>query len=743
MTEAEKTDGEHARCCALDGAQVAQRLAFLEIDDIDVALLAQVHARLLAERDTLADAFYRHLQNFPDMRALLPEGAALARLKHAQALYFAGLSAGDYGPDYVHQRLLIGQVHQRIGLEPQWYIGAFRKYLSELMPVLWQHLGRDPENFIATYGALVKVVCFDISLAIDSYFQAEQLEIVQLKNYAEQIVANMPCGLMVVDRGQRVHSMNLAIRDMLGLGHGQDTSAMLVSDLMGSAALVAAIERAAVLRAHQGDIIFPLDGPGGARHLQCAVSPALLDTQGLLLVLVEDISRRKRVEDELRHLAGHDALTGLPNRIMLLDRLSQAIAYAKRAGHIVAVMFIDLDRFKNINDSLGHDAGDLVIVETGRRLVARVRNGDTVARLGGDEFVVVLTDLAREEDIASVVQSVLAALSEPMELLGQELAPAGSIGVSVYPRDGKDSAALLKNADAAMYRAKNTGRGNFQFYESEMNARTLDRLKLEGGLRHAVERGQFVLHYQPQVDIASGAVVGAEALLRWQPPGLPMLYPAEFISIAEETGLIIPIGEWVLHTACLAQQAFAAAGHRLKMAVNLSARQFRQQSLEATVARVLEHTGCPAHCLELEITESVVMEHPEAAIATLRALSEMGVQLSIDDFGTGYSSLTYLKRFPIHCLKIDRSFVMDISTDADDAAIATAVIALAHSMKLTVVAEGVETLEQLAFLREQRCDQMQGYYFSKPLPSGELLALLIALPNKAPHHATEPASKLR
>ena len=450
------------------------------------------------------------------------------------------------------------------------------------------------------------------------------------------------------------------------------------------------------------------------------------DDQMYLMLIIQDISQRKHAEEKLLHLANHDPLTGLFNRALLHDRLSQAATYAARAGRHVAVLFIDLDRFKNINDSLGHDAGDQVLVEVARRLTANVRQGDTVARLGGDEFVVVLTDIAQESEIAAIARKILDALFVPVMMDGQELSPVASMGIAVYPRDGANSTALLANADAAMYRVKENGCGNFQFYQPSMNVRALERLKLEAGLRRALERNEFVLHYQPQIDIASGAIVGVEALLRWQPPGREMVHPADFIPIAEETGLIVPIGQWVLRTACAQQVAWRKAGLRdLRVAVNLSGRQFKQQDLHRMVEDVLAETQCPADRLELEITESVVMDNPEAAAAALQLLTYMGVHLSIDDFGTGYSSLSYLKRFPIHSLKIDRSFVRDIPADSNDAAIATAVIALAHSMKLTVTAEGVETAEQLAFLRERQCDAMQGFLCGRPVPPEEIAALLV------------------
>ena len=448
------------------------------------------------------------------------------------------------------------------------------------------------------------------------------------------------------------------------------------------------------------------------------------DDQITFISVIEDISPRKQFEQELLHMARHDPLTGLSNRVLLLERLTEAIAATRDAGNSLAVLCIDLDRFKNIVDSLGHEVGDQVIVEVGHRLSLVAGSRDAVARLGGDEFVVMLQNVEREGEVAVLAQEILASLFVPMHLLGYELSPVGSIGISMFPKDGTDGHTLLKNADAAMYRAKDAGRGNFQFYTQKMSSRTVDRLRLEGGLRHALERNEFVLHYQPQIDLSTGEFVGVEALLRWQPPGQALVLPDDFISIAEDTGLIVPIGEWVLRTACAQSMAWRNAGYRdLRMAVNLSARQFKQQELEQMILRVLRETGCSTGSLDLEITESVIMENPESAAETMHRLTDMGVQLSIDDFGTGYSSLSYLKRFPIHSLKIDRSFVRDITTNPDDAAIAKAIIALGHSMKLKVVAEGVESLEQMNFLREQRCDHMQGHYFSKALPPARVQEL--------------------
>jgi diguanylate cyclase (GGDEF)-like protein/PAS domain S-box-containing protein len=444
-----------------------------------------------------------------------------------------------------------------------------------------------------------------------------------------------------------------------------------------------------------------------------------------LISVVEEISQRKQVEGELQHLAHYDALTGLPNRALLQDRLAQAIAHAKRSGQQMAVIVIDIDHFNHINDSLGQDWGDQILIEIGRRLCSGMHDGDTVARLGGDDFIVVLSDVTDEESVMLATTHMLAELGLPLPIQEHVIYPTGSIGISLFPKDGENSQTLMKNAESAMYQAQNAGGNNFQFYAQEMNASTLDRLKLEAGLRRALEAQEFVLHYQPQLDISSGRIIGVEALLRWQPPDQGMIPPGKFIPLAEENGLIVPIGEWVLQTACAQCKAWQDAGLApIRMAVNISARQFRQLDLADFVQRALQQTGCNPASLELEMTESVIIENADAAVTTMRQLSEMGVQLSIDDFGTGYSSLSYLKRFPISLLKIDQSFVRDITSDNDDAAIVKAIIALAHSMKLKVIAEGVETGEQLTFLRQQNCDQIQGYYFSRPLPAAQVETLL-------------------
>jgi diguanylate cyclase (GGDEF)-like protein/PAS domain S-box-containing protein len=434
---------------------------------------------------------------------------------------------------------------------------------------------------------------------------------------------------------------------------------------------------------------------------------------------------RGKAEEQLTRLAQFDSITGLPNRVLFRDRLEQVLEQAKRNDWLVAVMFIDLDRFKVVNDRLGHDYGDRLLAAIGARLTQDLRGGDTVGRLSGDEFAVVLPNLARVDDAGLIAQKMLKALSQPLDLDGNRAYTTASVGIAVFPSDGDDAATLLRNADTAMYRVKARGRNSYQFYMPEMNARALERLELETDLRGALERGEFVLRYQPKVRLRGGRICGFEALLRWQHPRRGLISPEHFISLLEDTGLIIPVGEWVLREVCRQIQAWAGDGLEIQpVSVNLSARQFQQSDLDQTIRRILADHGVPPALLEIEITESLLMQDSEAAAHTLQALKDSGVGVCVDDFGTGYSSLSYLRRFPLDALKIDRSFIDDLAANGDDAAITSAIINLAHSLKLDVVAEGVEAEAQLAFLAKRGCDMAQGYLFSEPIGPRECEPLL-------------------
>ncbi|MEO8342559.1 MAG: EAL domain-containing protein [Gallionella sp.] len=466
----------------------------------------------------------------------------------------------------------------------------------------------------------------------------------------------------------------------------------------------------------------------GKQHWeQISLSP-IFDEQGVITHFLSeqiDINARKAAEERMIFLAHHDILTQLPNRILFLDRLQQAITYAERQHTKVALLFLDLDRFKNVNDMHGHHMGDLMLQEVARRICQDLRSSDTVSRQGGDEFIIMLPNLDKPSDIVQVIDKLIESIARPYSLANHTLHMTTSVGVSVYPQDGIDRDTLIKNADTAMYQSKEAGRNDYRFFTPEMNQAIAKRVGLENKLRDALEKGEFLLHYQPKVDLRSGEIIAVEALVRWLHPEDGLISPADFIPIAEDTGMIVPLGAWVLNEACRQNQEWRVAGLRaIVMAVNLSPVQFQERILIDVVQAALARSGMSARALELEITESAIMKNAEQAIAILDKLSKQGIKVSIDDFGTGYSSLSHLKKFSIDEIKIDQSFVRDLSVDKDDAAIISAIISMSKSLGLTVIAEGVETIEQLRFLKNLDCDMMQGYYFSKPLPADEFRKLL-------------------
>jgi diguanylate cyclase (GGDEF)-like protein/PAS domain S-box-containing protein len=479
---------------------------------------------------------------------------------------------------------------------------------------------------------------------------------------------------------------------------------------------------------------------GGVRHVHQQVEVIERGTDGAAIRLagaVHDITRRKDAEEQIRRLAYYDPLTGLPNRLLFTEQLLRALAQAERHRRRIATMFVDLDNFKRVNDTLGHRAGDQLLREASARLSVVLRAHDSVARgatesgdssiarLGGDEFIVLLTDVTLAQDAARAARRLVDALAEPFTIEGTEIFCGGSVGVSIYPEDGTDVDTLLMNADTAMYRAKSRGRGAYQLYDKAMNESALDHLRMETRLRRAIERNEFVLHYQPRIDVVTGRIVGAEALIRWQHPERGLLQPADFIPLVEQAGLVIPVGEWAIETVCAQSATWHGLGlQTVPIAVNLASTHLREKSLPALVARALKRHGVPARALEIEVTESILLADPELAVRVAQELSEMGIQLSLDDFGTGYSSMGYLKRLPLAALKIDRSFVRDLDSDPEDEAIVNAIIALARSLKLRVVAEGVESEAQLALLRAMRCDEYQGFLNSEAVLPDQFARLL-------------------
>jgi len=460
-------------------------------------------------------------------------------------------------------------------------------------------------------------------------------------------------------------------------------------------------------------------------HLHEEIQSAKKQLEHINLELTAAVARK---ESQIQHISHYDPLTGLPNRLLFYDRLERVLEQAQRDDCMAAVMLLNLDRFKQVNDSFGHPIGDQLLQSVALRLESLLRAGDTVARIGGDEFAVVLGDMRNAHEAGDLAQKILDSFARDAISLGDSEIFAGtSIGISIYPLDGPDTTMLIKNADAALAHAKSEGRNNFQYYAAQMNAMAWQRLTLETSLRRALEREEFVLYYQPKVDLVSGKIIGTEALLRWQSPERGLVPPLEFIGLLEETGLMLPVGEWVLRAACKQGALWVQSGFAsVRIAVNLSALQFRQADLSGMVQRICNETGLDLGLgtLELELTESLIMKNADEATVTLNKLHEMGVSLAIDDFGTGYSSLSYLKRFPINTLKIDQSFICDLEDNQEDVAIVTAIVALGHSLGLKVIAEGVETFEQLHYLREMKCDEIQGYLFSRPVPAAEMTRLL-------------------
>jgi diguanylate cyclase (GGDEF)-like protein len=445
----------------------------------------------------------------------------------------------------------------------------------------------------------------------------------------------------------------------------------------------------------------------------------------MAISLERTLKERDAQEEKIKFLAYHDALTKLPNRVLFQDRLGQALALASRNKELVGVMFLDLDRFKSINDTFGHGIGDQLLQTVAERLMGCLRATDTVTRMGGDEFLLIITGLKDITQITGIAEKLLSALFEPLKLESIEISISGSLGISVYPQDGNDQETLIRNADAAMYYAKSKGRNNFQLYDILMNVSAKEQLKMEEALRKALDREEFVLHYQPRQQVSTGQITAVEALIRWNHPKLGLLYPLEFISIAEEIGLIIEIGEWVLRTACLQNKAWQDMGLKpIRVSVNISGIQFQRNDYYQTVAQVVAETGLNPIWLELELTESIVMRNAPMTIAKLNQLHDLGVKISLDDFGTGFSSLSYLKLFPIDILKIDSSFIQDVSSESKDAAITKTIIGLSRRLKLNVVAEGVETYEQLNFLRSRKCNEIQGFIISKPLLVEDVASML-------------------
>ncbi|WP_172600144.1 EAL domain-containing protein [Sulfuricystis multivorans] len=832
----------------LDEGGIAKRKTFLEFTDEDAARLERLHALLAGQEQDFARRFYDHLLRFEETRRFIPDQAALDHLRTTQAQYFETLTAGTYDAEYVRHRLRVGLAHQRIGLETQWYLGAYAKYLSDALPDLWQRLGGDPDLAIATLQSLLKIVLFDMGLAMDTYVHADRQAILSLREYAELVFSAIPDGLAVLTADLTVISINRAFARRFELSeadaHGRPLATLIraegldrhlrevresgivkrdllfemarvpdgplipvratltgirlaeeeeeeearllliVEDMTEQARLQDALleSEATLLRAQEvarigswrldlvgGDLtwspevfrIFGIDRNTSVSYAvflacvhpedremvdaawQAALAGAPYHLQHRILAAgetrwveeraqiefdderrpikavgtVQDITDRKAAETRIEYLAFYDPLTGLPNRALFMDRLHHELAAAERRGQRLAVLFLDLDRFKDINDTLGHDAGDRVLVEVARRFRDALREEETLARLSGDEFVVIASDSGKAA--VRIAERVAQALAHPINAGRQEFGISASIGIAIFPEDGKSSEELLKAADIAMYRAKGGGGGGYRFYRAEMGEELARRLAIAQRLEKALFAGRLQLHYQPQVNLMSRSLIGAEALARWTDSEWGAVSPADFIPIAEERGLIVPLGEWALATACRQVRQWEARGcpASFRVAVNVSARQFEDDGFVDAAIRIARENKTRPALVELELTESGMMRDPDRAVEITHALAAAGFALSIDDFGTGYSSLTYLKRFPVKRLKIDISFVRDMLSDRNDRTIVGTVIAMGSSMDMETLAEGVEHADQASALLAMGCSLAQGFHFGRPEPA--------------------------
>ncbi|MFR0689498.1 putative bifunctional diguanylate cyclase/phosphodiesterase [Enterobacterales bacterium AE_CKDN230030158-1A_HGKHYDSX7] len=702
----------------LSTTEVEQRLNYLEWRDEDEQNLNGRAAELEGCHQRFIEQLYDHLRDYPPLAAILAEPATLARLKGSQFEYYRQLWDAPQNADYVRDRLRIGLVHQQVGVELKWYLGAYRLYLDQMLADL---LGDAPQA--RTYASLLKRVFFDMSLAIDTYGAAQRQALEDSEaRYARALrgandgIWDWDLGndrLYVSDRWARMLGLS---RDNLGEGSTSWFARVHPDDLPGlRKAIDAHLRGSSTLLSHEYRIR-QRDG----NYLWVLVRGVVTD--GRMAGSQTDISQHKASEHQLSHAARHDPLTGLGNRLRLDELLQAALLRQRRPGaRESGLLFIDLDRFKLINDSLGHAVGDRVLVEVSQRLLRCLRPGDHLARFGGDEFVVLLDDLASLCDAEQVAQRILDCLRQPLHVDGRTLVVSASIGITGLMTDGQ-TIDTLQAADLALYRAKEAGKAQYARFSLDLQAEAQRRLDLESALAQALRREEFSLHYQPivRLDRDSPRWEAVEVLLRWKHDG-QSISPLDFIPALEESGEIVAVGDWVLRQACRQTALWQSQGQRgLYCSVNLSSRQLQQPGFAARVQRILAESGLSPHSLVLEITESLLMQDGAETLACLRELAAEGVRLALDDFGTGYSSLGYLKRYPLHILKVDRSFITRVPDDPELSAICRAIIGLGHSLGLEVVAEGVERQEHLDFLRQEGCRHAQGFLFSKPLAPEQL-----------------------
>ena len=714
----------------IDEEDIRLRKTYLGLTGDEEALLHQVHGDLARFRERFLDELYEGFLAFPPTAALLRDEAQIQRLKASQASYFDDLTCGEYGPDYVHHRLRVGVAHQRAGLESKWYLAAYSQYLVALLRHLGEVYEGDKAGYLRLAAALIKVIFLDIGLAMDAYFHAGRMNEAALKAYSESLVDNAPCGMLVLSSELRVLSANPSARRLLQLCdevRGLTLESLFPGEEIRELALSAQEEGHASY-----NMFLPFAG-GETRNLLLTFTrlPLIEDgsgrplSAGRLLLTLEDFTSLWRARTEVSRISNYDELTGLPNRKLFLELAGHALARARGKPGRLAVLFLDLNRFKNINDTLGHEAGDALLRELALRLKHILRNNDIVSHFGADHFTILLQGIYDRQDCMHAVQKIMNLFATPFRIGEREVFLSANIGISFFPDDASEPQELLKYADAALHQCKNEGRGDYCCFREGMDQGARRALSLETELRRALERRQFCLYYQPIVGLEDSRVLSFEALLRWYKPDGEMVPPLQFLPMLEETGLIREAGDWILEEACaMARQWEQADGPAPAVSVNVSSLQLTDPHFARRVFHILSACDLPPEKLELELTESMLVEQSGVTAENLETLAEMGVRLAIDDFGIGYSSLSYLHRFPLHTLKIDRSFIQDICEAGQSAAVARTIVTLGQALQLRAVAEGVETYAQLQMLKAWGCTAIQGYLLSRPVERRHVKALL-------------------
>ena len=701
----------------MDEKEIQERKASLEFTTDDERRLQALASELEPFGQEFLTRLYDFIRRFEPTRRLLETACQADQLFETQLDYFTGLTGGDYGPEYFRHRIAVGETHERVGLAPKWYLAAYRYYFKELIPFLFRQRQAEPERFLADIEALTKIIFLDMGLAMDAYHHSTSQRFLAQGRRLKKILEQLPSGVLLVDPCNRIISVNSAACRILGLK--ENPIGRLVTEVLPIPELTAVMHSARAHQGYQGESLLQLEGRVKrclAVHATRLAGDAESGETEEILITIEDFTELRRIEAESLRLATSDILTGLSNRQQLMERLAQGIAQAEHNGTRMGVLFLDLDNFKDINDSLGHAAGDELLQQLAARLRDRVRASDTLARFGGDEFVLVVNGIRDRGACERVIHHLLSVFDQPFLLEGRKFRLTGSIGVATYPDDGEDPHSLLKYADAAMYRAKSLRGTPYCFFSHTDHRQSSDRLDLEQALRQAVEEEGFHLNYQPIVSLQDQRIAGFEALLRWHHPELGNIPPSRFIPLLEQSGLIRSVGDWILQQVCRQ----ASRHPQWQFAVNVASQQFGDPDFARRLFLLLADHELTAEQIEIELTESTLLDRTSATIHNLNAVADLGVSLAIDDFGTGYSSLSYLRRFPISRIKIDRSFISDITRSEEAASLALGIIQLGRTLRMELTAEGIEAADQLELLRHWHCDAGQGFHLSEPLTVQEL-----------------------